>query len=96
MLTFYVSAAGIGDYGEEELLALLEKAGLVRILAPGKTSIGVMKFTEDSGNEFFSVNIKAGDEEGTCAEAAAVYPFRTLNAFNRKRAKAEGGTPAAD
>ena len=29
MLTYHISAEGIGEYGEKELLAMLEKAGLV-------------------------------------------------------------------
>ena len=87
MLTYYVSAAGIEGYGEKELLAMLEKAKLVKVLNPEKPGTRAMKFSEDGGNEFFSVNIKAGDEDGTYVDGGEMYPLAALNRFNRKRKK---------
>ena len=85
MLTYYVSAAGIEDYGEKELLQMLEKAKLVKVLDPEKPRTKAMKFTEDSGNEFFSVNITAGDEDGTYVEGGTMYPLAALNRCNGNR-----------
>ena len=90
ILTYYVSAVGIGEYGEKELLQMLEKAKLVKALDPEEPRMQSMKFTEDNGNEFFSVNITAGDEDGTYTEGGTMYSLAALNRYNRKREKEAG------
>ena len=85
ILTYYLSTEGIREYGTAELLAMLVKAKLVRILDPERASTSVMVFTDASGNEFFSINIVLGDEEGTYVGGGKVFPFGPLNRFNRER-----------
>jgi len=85
MLTYYVSTSGIGEYGEKEMLAMLENEGLLEVPNPAQARVQIMKFEDDSGNEFFSVNIKAGDEEGTYVNGGNMFPLRSLNSYNRVR-----------
>ncbi len=88
-LTYLISADGIGDYGKTELLAMLEKANLVKVLDPSNPRTTAFRFGED-GKEFFSVNITAGDEEGTYVSGGTAYPFTALNRYNRNREKKAG------
>jgi len=85
MLTYYLSTTGIREYGEKELLAMLEKAGLLEILNPEEPHTQAMKFEDGSGSEFFSVNIKAGDEEGSYVNGWDMFSIKMLNRYNRKR-----------
>ena len=87
MLTYLVSAEGIGEYGVPELLAMLEKAKLVKVLDPSRPRTEVRKFTEGR-NEFFTINIVAGDEDGTYVSGGRMFPFEALNRYNRKREEA--------
>ena len=82
MLTYFVSTIGIEEYGTDELLEMLEKARLVRGLDPEHPRTTAVKVNDNSGNEFFSVNIVCGDEEGTYAAGGEIYSYRILNAFN--------------
>ena len=84
MLTYYISTEGIGEYGVPELLRMLEEAGLVKVLDPDNPRTDMMRFREDNGNEFFSVNIAVGDEDGTYAEGGRMYPFKPMNEYNRR------------
>ena len=61
---------------------MLEKARLVRVLDPEHPRTTAVKVNDNSGNEFFSVNIVCGDEEGTYAAGGEIYSYRILNAFN--------------
>ena len=90
MLTCYVSADGIGEYGAPELLAMLEKAKLVKVLDPSRPRTEVQKYEDDHGREFFSVNIAAGDENGTYVSGGKTYPLSALNRYNRNREKEAG------
>ena len=67
-----------------ELLRMLEEAGLVKVLDPDNPRTDMMRFREDNGNEFFSVNFAVGDEDGTYAEGGRMYPFKPLNEYNRR------------
>ena len=91
MLTYYVSADGIGEYGVLELLALLEKAELVKVPDPSRPRTDARKYEDDNGREFFSINIAVGDEEGTYASGGKMYPLAALNRYNRNREKGAGG-----
>ena len=90
ILTYFISTEGIGEYGVPELLAMLEKAGLVKVLDPSSPRTSVRTFKEDGGKAFFSVNITVGDEEGTYVSGGTMYPFAPLNRYNRNREKEEG------
>ena len=82
MLTYFVSTSGIEQCKKEDLLRMLENAGLFRILDPDDPRTEVNTYTDDSGNEFFSINIVCGDEDNTYIEGGKIYPFPQLNEFN--------------
>lgn len=82
MLTYFVSVKGIEEYGETELLKMLEEERLVKVLDPEHPRTTAVKVNDDHGNEFFSVNIVCGDEKGTYIKGGTIYAYRFLNAFN--------------
>ena len=82
MLTYFVSVKGIEEYGETELLKMLEEARLVKVLDPEHPRTTAVKVNDDHGNEFFSVNIVCGDEKGTYIKGGSIYAYKFLNAFN--------------
>ena len=84
MLTYFVSVKGIEEYGEKELLKMLEEERLVKVLDPEHPRTTAVKVNDDHGNEFFSVNIVCGDEHGTYIKGGSIYAYRFLNAFNRE------------
>ena len=84
MLTYFVSVKGIEEYGEKELLKMLEEERLVKVLDPEHPRTTAVKVNDDHGNEFFSVNIVCGDEHGTYIKGGTIYAYRFLNAFNRE------------
>ena len=82
MLTYFVSVKGIEEYGETELLKMLEEARLVKVLDAEHPRTTAVKVNDDHGNEFFSVNIVCGDEHGTYIKGGTIYAYKFLNAFN--------------
>ncbi len=83
MLTFYISTKGIEDYSEEQLYKMVEDAGLVRYFETADHGGNCIdKFNDSAGNEFFSINILAGDDDENyvwfCIESYSI-----LNDFNR-------------
>ena len=87
MRTYFVSAKGMEDAKTSDLVKLLTGAGLFRLRNPGKPRAETMKFTDEHGSAFFSVNVTMGDENGTYTDGGTMYPFRELNAYNRKKKK---------
>ena len=90
MLTYFVSAEGLGRYGQKKAVKLLEDAGLFRILDPENPRTSVMEFRDGSGRRFYSVNVALGDENGTYAAGGRCWAFSALNRYNRKRKKEAG------
>ena len=87
MRTYFVSAKGMEDAKTSDLVKLLTGAGLFRPRNPGKPRAEKMKFTDEHGSVFFSVNVTMEDENGTYTDGGTMYPFRELNAYNRKKKK---------
>ncbi len=85
MLTYFISADGIGDATVEDLLGMLTGAGLFRLLDPKQPRTSARKFTDENGNVFFSVNVAVGDEEHTYLEGGPVFPLGPLNRYNGKK-----------
>ena len=83
LLTYFIPTAGIETCSRDDLIALLEGAKLFRILDPQNPRTETRKCEDSHGNEFFSVNIVVGDEEGTYVEGGKIFPFPALNDFNR-------------
>ena len=84
MLTVFISTIGIEDYTPKDLERLLiEDAGYY---APKEGYIPVEfvpQYTDDNGNEFFSVNVVVGEEdEPAVITGARAYPFTILNELN--------------
>ncbi len=85
MLTYYISTKGIEDSATDDLIRILEDAKLVHITDPDNNRTQAIKVNDDTGNEFWSINIVVGDEEGTYTEGGLSYPFKYLNEFNKQK-----------
>ena len=85
MLTYFVSTEGMENATTEDLVKLLTDAHLFRLLDPENPRTAVMKFEDDSGNEFFSVNVTAGMEDECYVEGGTCWSFSELNEYNRKK-----------
>ena len=59
MLTFFFSTLGIEAFQADDLVALLTREGLAELERPGQ-GVGVMRLTDPSGNQFWSVNVVVG------------------------------------
>ena len=68
MLTYFVCTRGIEEMKTGDLIRMLEEAKLFRLRDPENPRAEVMRFEEDGGNAFYSVNIVCGDEEGVYAD----------------------------
>ena len=89
MLTYFVSTRGIEDASTEDLVRMLTDAHLFRLLDPGNPRTAVMKFEDDTGNEFYSINVTAVVEDDLYVEGGACYPFGPLNEYNERKMKGE-------
>ena len=87
MLTYFVSARGIEDASTEDLVRMLTEAKLFRLLDPEKPRTSVMKFEDSTGEEFFSINVVVGDEEGLYLEGGRFYSYGPLNEYNSRKLK---------
>ena len=85
MLTYFVSTIGIEDATTEELVKKLTDARLFRLYDPEHPRTSVMKFEDDNGNEFFSINVTVGIEDETYLDGGTVYSYKPLNEHNRKK-----------
>ena len=85
VLTYFISTTGIEDYGIEQIEDMLSSAGIVRYKLPRKYITSVQKFYDGNDNQFFSINIIVGDDEGTYVEGGNIFGFSSLNEFNRNR-----------
>ena len=89
MLTYFVSTKGIEDASTEDLVRMLTEAGLFRVVNPEGPGTAVMKFEDDHGNEFYSINVTVGVEDELYVEGGRWYPFGPLNEYNSRKMKGE-------
>ena len=85
VLTYYLSTAGIENKNRRQLIAVLEKAGIVKFADPqGRRYTEVIKHTDGKGDEFFAVNVVAGTEDASflTADSGLVFGFDELNRYN--------------
>jgi len=85
MLTYFVSAAGIENATTGDLVKMLTDAHLFCLLDPENPRTSVMKFEDDHGNVFFSINVTAGTEDDLYVEGARTYPYGPLNEYNSRK-----------
>lgn len=90
MLTYFVSAIGMEDASTEDLVKLLTDARLFRLLDPEHPRTSVMKFEDDRGNVFFSINVTVGIEDETYIEGGSIFPFGPLNEYNSRKNREAG------
>ena len=94
MLTYFVSAVGMEDATEKDLVKLLTDHHLFRLRDPGNPRTTVMKFEDSRGNVFFSINVTVGVEDEIYLDGGTIYPFAPLNQYNqRKDREAENREP---
>ena len=87
MLTYFVSMKGIEDASKEDLVRMLTEARLFRVVNPEGPGTAVMKFEDDHGNEFYSINVTVGVEDELYVEGGRWYPFGPLNEYNSRKKK---------
>lgn len=85
MLTYFVSAEGIENATTGDLVKMLTDAHLFCLLDPENPRTSVMKFEDDHGNVFFSINVTAGTEDDLYVEGARTYPYGPLNEYNSRK-----------
>ena len=91
MLTYFVSASGMENAETSDLIRKLEDAKLLKIRDPKRPRTTVMDFEDGKGNQFYSINITVGDEDGTYIDGGKVYPYAELNRFNKGKNTKSGG-----
>ena len=96
MITFFISTKGIENASTEDLVKLLTAAGLFRLYDPDNPRTSVMKYEDDSENEFFSINVIVGMENETYLDGGMMYPYEPLNEYNSRKAKADKHDGSAD
>ena len=87
MLTYFVSMKGIEDASKEDLVRMLTEARLFRVVNPEGPGTAVMKFEDDHGNEFYSINVTVDVEDELYVEGGRWYPFGPLNEYNSRKKK---------
>ena len=84
MLTLFVSKKGIEQSTPDELTMRFLDVGYFSFPQGGYQTAEIWKFTNPKGEEFFSVNIAVGAEDGPALiEGAVIYPWKILNEYNR-------------
>ncbi len=87
VMTVFVSLIGIEDYTLDDMEKLLIEKGGIYSKKEGYLKPEYCLFTDQSGNEFFSVNIVVGlDDAPAVIEGGRIYPFSELNRLNGTRA----------
>ena len=90
MMTYFVSARGIENAATEDLVKMLTDAHLFRLLDPENPRTSAMKFEDDTGEVFWSINVTVGVEDEVYVEGGCYYPYGPLNEYNsRKKKEAE-------
>lgn len=84
MLTYFISTKDLEGKSEDELVNMLEQAGIVKFTEENHRSVQVSTFTDSNGNEFYSVNIVVGVEDETYLthDSGKILPFKILNELN--------------
>lgn len=85
MLTYFVSTSGMEKAAADEVVIMLTEAGLFRFLNQEKKPVSVLKYEDDHGNEFFSVNVVAGKDDELFVSGGIMYPYAPLNEYNRRK-----------
>lgn len=84
VLTYFISTKGIEEYSVEQIEKMLADAEIIWYVGERKHPTSVQKFTDHEGNEFFSINIIVGDDDGTYIEGCVIYGMNRLNEYNSK------------
>ncbi len=82
VLTYFISTKGIEDYTVEQLEDLLKENGIVWYVGERIYKMSLARFTEGSGNEFFSINIIVGDDDGVYIDGGIIFSLSRLNEYN--------------
>jgi len=84
MLTYFISTKDLEGKTSDELVNILEQAGIVRFTEENHRSAEVATFSDSNNNEFYSVNIAVGVEDETYLthDRGKILPFRILNDLN--------------
>lgn len=88
MLTIYVSTKGIEDKTAEELDQWFQEIGYFSYRDKKYYPAEIRTFNNPKGDEFFSINITVGVEDGPgLIDGAPILPWSILNEYNREAAE---------
>jgi hypothetical protein len=90
MLTIFVSTKGIEQKTPDELTRWFLDIGYFSFTDGGYQTAEIGTFTNPEGAEFFSINIAVGvGDNPALIDGAPIYPWKTLNEYNRTEKHAE-------
>jgi hypothetical protein len=83
MITIFFSNIGLKELDNKALFKLVEDEGLVTFVDDEPKRLSALKWTNNDGNEFWSVNIAVGAEEQTfLSNSVPVFPYSTAGEPN--------------
>ncbi len=97
MLTIFVSAQGMEETTAEQLDEHFRRIGFYKAVSEDR-GMECLRFKDDAGNEFFSLNLLVGAEDDVFMEGAPILPYSELNALNGGKTEAppEGADRTVD
>ncbi len=76
LLTLFFSTVGMEACNAEQIRRLIQIEGLVSFVENGQQHCTALKFTDDAGNEVWSVNVVVGDEEKSfLTKSIPIFPY---------------------
>ena len=83
MLTIFFSTKGMEEFDAEQIRRLIQLEGLVSFVENGEDHCTALKFTDDAGNEVWSVNVILGDDEKTfLTKSIPIFPYSKIGEPN--------------
>ena len=83
MLTIFFSNIGLKELDNEVLHRFVQNEGLVTFVDNEQNHFHARNWTNDAGNEFWSVNIAVGaDEETFISDLVPVFPYSRIGEPN--------------
>jgi len=83
LLTIFFSTIGMEEFDAEQIRRLIQIEGLVSFVENGQQHCTALKFTDDAGNEVWSVNVVVGDEEKSfLTKSIPIFPYSKIGEPN--------------
>jgi len=84
MLTIFFSTIGIIEFHQDAIRQFVQNEGLVSFADNADQKYcSAMKFTDDAGNQLWSVNVVVGDEDNTyITNSISIFPYSKIGEPN--------------